>query len=589
MCNRLSNIFNIMVVAMMFVTTISAYASQIDTIDIRVVIDQMGTAHVQERWKAEVDDNMTEWYLSMKNLDGMTVKDFRVFDNDRKCYLMCDNPWNVDRSREEKAGKCGVKSISDGCELCWGVETSGFHSWTAEYNLVGLVRKFDDGYGFNHCFVNYGLSSGPKYVRTTICMADSTPLDVQNARIWAFRYHGTCQFADGQVVAENTRPLTTDNSMVVMCLFQNMDFMTDNVVKDSIGSMKWTALEGSDYVENYDGNDYSEGKNVLFKDNEDKDLTWWEIALVILLLGFFTVLIVWMGNVMAFVFDFLFVGVLWNIVSLRPLRIYNRQKKLLGGEDRPYFRGLPINGNLNRAFYILDENNYRFYPQNKNNLVAAYILRLIKCKALSVVNFMENDELVSRLKINSDWESPKIDDSADCKAMDELLNVIRNAAGENLILERNELKKYLKSHDHVRGLVDKMKKEDNGEATQKEYTEVVGLRNFLNDFSQVEVRGTMEVDLWDEYLVYATFFGIADQVVKDFKKYCPDYFALSNIGSQMVDESGNVMNDYNLFSDITRFSEGIASTIGSVSGNGGFSSIGGGGGSTGGGGGGGGR
>lgn len=244
-------------------------ASEIDTIDIRVVLDRSGDAYVQERWKVEVDDSNTEWYLSMKNFGKMVISDFKVYDNDQKYYLSDDSPWNVDRTRDEKAGKCGVHSLEyNDCELCWGVGSSGPHTWTAEYKIEGFVKKYNDGCGFNHCFVNYNLSSEPKFTRTTISMEDGTPLSVDNSRIWAFQYHGTCRFIDGKVVAESIGEWSSDNSMVVMCLFPVDAFNSTNVVNDTIGTMKWKALEGSDYLDNYTDDDYAQGKNVIIRN-------WW--------------------------------------------------------------------------------------------------------------------------------------------------------------------------------------------------------------------------------------------------------------------------------------------------------------------------
>ena len=66
-------------------STISA--SEIDTIDIKVVLDSFGTAHVQERWKVVVDNSNTEWYISMKNFGNMVISDFKVYDNDQNYYL----------------------------------------------------------------------------------------------------------------------------------------------------------------------------------------------------------------------------------------------------------------------------------------------------------------------------------------------------------------------------------------------------------------------------------------------------------------------------------------------------------------------
>lgn len=63
------------------------------------------------------------------------------------------------------------------------------------------------------------------------------------------------------------------------------------------------------------------------------------------------------------------------------------------------------------------------------------------------------------------------------------------------------------------------------------------LKKFLQDFTLIEERGVVEVKLWDEYLVFATLLGIADQVRKDFRKVCPEYFAMSKFATAMENAS----------------------------------------------------
>ena len=41
-----------------------------------------------------------------------------------------------------------------------------------------------------------------------------------------------------------------------------------------------------------------------------------------------------------------------------------------------------------------------------------------------------------------------------------------------------------------------------------------GLKKFLKEFSQISKKEPIEVKLWDQYLMYAQIFGIAEQVMK---------------------------------------------------------------------------
>lgn len=253
-----------------------------------------------------------------------------------------------------------------------------------------------------------------------------------------------------------------------------------------------------------------------------------------------------------------------------------------------------------------------------------------------------------------------------------MYRILKNASGENLILEKGELRTYLnKNKSDAKSLLKAVEKENKSKCTPQEYQEVVGLKNYLNDFLELSRRGVKDVKpldesgerasksnlpvdngyqkdysysnsnegdqtllpenseenttpeikntsvstvyqkdtthvdasdakekrmfdeyemkMWDEYIVFATLFGMADQVIEDLKEYCPDYFAVSLLGSQLIDESGNVVSDFNSFTGISSVSHSMSSQSSSSSGGGGRSSFGGGGGHSGGGGGGGGR
>ena len=52
--------------------------------------------------------------------------------------------------------------------------------------------------------------------------------------------------------------------------------------------------------------------------------------------------------------------------------------------------------------------------------------------------------------------------------------------------------------------------------------QMAGLKKFLKEFTLIKEREAIEVNLWNEYLMYAQIFGIAKKVAKEFKKLYPD-------------------------------------------------------------------
>ena len=120
----------------------------------------------------------------------------------------------------------------------------------------------------------------------------------------------------------------------------------------------------------------------------------------------------------------------------------------------------------------------------------------------------------------------------------ELFSMAREACGDNLILEKNEFKKWSrKKYEKVtawpekaekegkrflqlKGYIDEKGKKGTEEGTN-EMRHVIELQNFLKDFTKIDERTVMETILWKEYLIYAQLFGIADKVSKQMSKLFP--------------------------------------------------------------------
>ena len=92
----------------------------------------------------------------------------------------------------------------------------------------------------------------------------------------------------------------------------------------------------------------------------------------------------------------------------------------------------------------------------------------------------------------------------------------------------------------------KIKKTEHGISEVNKWN---GLRNFLIDFSTINEREIPEVELWEKYLVYATVFGIGEEVLKSMKL---------KIDSAHIDPE--VFDNYVLFNSINDISSIISST-----------------------------
>ena len=117
-----------------------------------------------------------------------------------------------------------------------------------------------------------------------------------------------------------------------------------------------------------------------------------------------------------------------------------------------------------------------------------------------------------------------------------------------------------------------------------ESVKLYGLKRFLDEFSRMDTKEVLEVKLWDEYLMYAYIFGIADKVAKQLKNLYPEVIQEYNYDYDTLILISNISN-----SGVSAASSARSAAESYSSGGGGFSSGGGGGGSFGGGGGGGSR
>lgn len=529
--------------------------SDVDSLRINVELRDDGAALVTETWRINVSDDISEWYLVADNMGRMTIEDLRVCDETGNEYVN-EGEWNVNRSRARKVGRCGLVTKSDGYEICWGVGSSGWHTYTVRYLLTGLVKGHEDLDGFNHMFVARDLGSSPQSIVLTI-RKPGLEFTTENTKVWAFGFHGEIHVEDGVVVARTTEPFTRRSALIAMAGFEKGLFHPALAESRTFDEVRQTAMEGSDYRE------------------PDKDGDFW----IGLLVGLGVVLSVF--------------------VSVKVIvKTVKRKRELLGGGMRnvAWFRDAPLGGDLKKSSNILLAFSGNTMLE-RQNLIAAYITRLFYRGAFEIVPQPGKSKPLMKIR---DLE---VDDSTDSRSdaglESRLYSFIKEAAGEDGILQKNELQRWANRHgealydwglDAWNGVtIWTMKPED--------ARQVFGLRRYLKDFTMIKDRGVVEVKLWNNYLIFASLYGIADQLMKDFRKVCPEYFTLSS-AARLLDDDVTTFMIWNMINMTSRDFNTAASTYEASrsndsgsgwSGGGGMASWGGGGGFSGGGSGGGGR
>lgn len=473
--------------------------NHVDKMDIDVTIHDNGSASITQRWVGTFDEG-TEVYLPIED-KSLSVRNLKVWKGSRE-YLEAEG-WDVDWSFEQKKWRSGINRTAKGVELCFGISEYGESIYTFSYDIDPLVKSYIESDGFNFQFVNPGMGTFPSDVNLRIQVEGGKNLSTGNARIWGFGYEGMTSFSeDGYAIAFSTSPLRGSNYMnVTLEIFKGL--ITPNVeINDTFeNAILNVALENSSYAE-------------TIASENDNELSLFEII-------FFAII------------GFSFI----NFIVQMILKV--RRKKALKKfyNNGNYFRDTPNGGNLAMSHILYKD--FDIWKNKDTNVIGAIIMKMINNGNLEPLQeksygFFGNEKVSTSLRVGKEPEDP---------LLKELYNIIIQAAGDDGVLQENELKRYAQKNyealiEYIKSLdtrghsalnqegcylkVGGKKLADLNEKGQKELSEVYGLRKFLDEFTLINERSITEGVIWEDLMVYATLFGIAEKVLSELKEVYPD-------------------------------------------------------------------
>ena len=527
-------------------------AQTINSVAVTADIDSDGNARIVQVWDANVTSG-TEWYIPIENLGEIKISNLSVSENGHE-FISEGDHWNVDRTLEQKAGRCGIVRKRKGVELCWGQGNMGNHVWTASFDASGLVESFDDYDGFNFMFVNPGLGRIGQ-ASVVIRNATSGPeWTSDNVKVWAFGFNGNIQVEDGKIVCESSGAMSSSHKIIILARFDKG--MMEPTVESggSFEKIQKKAFKGSDYKSEDKGSKY--------------------LALFVLFISVVPMLLL----------------IVWIIIQKASGRIY--AKNMFGTTKvEGWYHDVPQEGHLFAAYYILNKGDRFVRRDRSKDLIGACMLKwVLEKKAIPIPVNGRKKRYDLQLKSDVEIDSP---------AEMSLYKMVMEAAGDNQILESKEMERWSKKHcekilewpdkaaEEGRGYLEWMGRIDSrGRSTeigQEKAQQVIQFKNYLKDFTLSDEREVPEVTLWKDYLVFAQLYGIADEVTEQLKKLYPadfDQFAQQyNSDASMLSTFINLnrLMTYNSIMNATNARE-AAQFSGRVSGGGGFSSLGGGGG-----------
>lgn len=528
-----------------------AFANTINNIDMDIYIDNNGSAHITEKWDTTTNEN-TEFYKSYYNLGSSKISNFAVSMGDSK-FTNID--WNIDATFKDKAYKSGLNYTNNGVELCFGISKYGYNKYRLEYDIDNFVVNTSDGYQMLY-WTLIMPSSDPIYNANIKIYSDFNYDDTLD--VWGFGKYGAPTYVyDGYIEMTSDGQMNSDEYMTILVKFPEATFNLETTLEENFDNYLSKAEDGS--------TSYSEKKIGMF----------WEILMMLIPFIFPAVIML------------ITISIARYNTKYGTYKLNFQDKKNKVKKDVLYFREIPYKmEDINRAYWISCQYNL---IKKQTDYLGAILLKWLKLGNISIKKEEGKKDGIAII-FNSCHLLPDREI--------ELYQMMYEASKDG-ILENREFEKWCGKHytkifkwfnnvidDETKKLISeniltKHPKKKNvynvNPLMMEEAEKLAGLKKFLNDFSNIKDKSVVEVSLWDEYLMYASIFGIAKKVAKEFKEMYPEVI------------NDELYSDINFIYFISYNSMVKASTARDransySSGGGGFASGGGGGGSFGGGG-----
>ena len=319
-------------------------ANSINSISMDIAIDNNGNASITETWKCTTSWG-TEVYHPYYNLGNSKITNLIVSENEKE-YTTLSN-WNTSGTLSDKAYKCGINKLSNGIELCWGISNYGSHIYTIKYNISNFVSELSDSQMIYWTLIPYDFSNSIGNVYIKIHSNFNIPNSVG---VWGYgNYGGTAYVYDGYIEMQSDGNLATDEYMTILVQFPLESFNCNNRLDYDFNHYLNMAEDGAEHY--IDNSSYNSSNGSSFFD---------------IILGLFSFII----SFLPFAIIIILIAVKSNTESL-DFGEYGKKIPT----DLDYYRDIPCNGNLLKAYYIAY--NYGLL-KNKTDILGAIILKWLK-------------------------------------------------------------------------------------------------------------------------------------------------------------------------------------------------------------------
>lgn len=558
---------------LLFIPFIKVNANSISKIEMDIHVDNDGNATVTETWDATYYDK-TEYYHPYFNLGNSTIEIISASMDDKPFTI--DYNWNIHNSFSEKAYKTGIYKDGNEVDVCFGITEYGLHHYVVKYRINKFVANLEDADMIYWTLMPYDFSVEPQsvYIKIYSDFRYEDTLDV-----WGYGKKGApCYVYDGyiEMTTDGTK-LKTNEYLTILVKFPKDTFNKTNELGQDF-----------DYY-------FKQAENGAKKYKESK-----------------------IGDIISIIFGMLFTFGPWFLIVILTTVFgknsgQNYYNKCIFGEagnkvkkDVPNFREIPCNKDIIRAYWVA----YHYgLDKKKENFLGAVLLKWIKNDNVRVERIDKKGIFTTKSEANIIFN--KVPNSNEME--DKLYNWMVTASKDGK-LEKNEFStwcrnNYSKILNWFKDVLDYESKMlvNEGKATlttggflisytkykvddsmMEEAEQMAGLKKFFKEFTKINEKEPIDVKLWDEYLMYAQIFGMADEVAEQFKKLYPEVIEAMNTSNFDYSDLVFIRTLSNTGISTAAAKSAAVARASSYSGGGGGFSSGGGGGSFGGGGGGGG-
>ena len=485
-----------------FAFFINVDASSISKINMDIYVDHYGTATVTETWNANVTNGSEGWhpYYSIGN---SSIYDVSVsMDGDE--FTIVDSLVKYG-SLSDKAYKAGLYYPEfNEVDVVFGISSYGIHEYVIKYKISNFVSATSDADMIYWNLFPVDFNVNPKNVFIKIY----SDFKYDNSwNVWGYGKKGApCYISDGVIEVSSDGVLHSNEYITILAKFPKGTFNTSSVLDNDFNYYYKMSLKGT--------TQYGYKRTLSYVIN-----------------GFLWIF-----------FRIIIFGIPLLIIYIISLFFYNDRPNIRFGDignkvrgDVLPFRDIPCNKDLFRAYWIAS--NYKLIKK-KENFLGAIFLKWIKDG---------NVRFESKNKLDKDvCNIIFIKRPSDIVLEGQLYDYMVTASVDG-ILDADEFKKWCKKNckklfnwfDNVISFENK-KLVDEGKANVCVYKNLpykvyeidnsmmleaemmAGLKKFLINFSSVKERDAVDISLWQDYLIYAQLFGIADKVANQFEKFYPE-------------------------------------------------------------------